>query len=111
MLSSRSAAQHQRGRAALDHSPAVCPGCSEAPPSVAPGWGSTQERLSDTRAPRPRSPHAWRCPMDVIYTRCCGLDIHKKTVVACLMTSEEGQPAVKTIRTLSPMTADLLALA
>jgi len=49
--------------------------------------------------------------MDVIYTRCCGLDIHKKTVVACLMTSEEGQPAVKTIRTLSPMTADLLALA
>jgi transposase len=49
--------------------------------------------------------------MDVIYTRCCGLDIHKKTVVACLMTSEERQPPVKTIRTFSTMTADLLALA
>jgi transposase len=49
--------------------------------------------------------------MDVIHTRGCGLDIHKKTVVACLMTSEERQPPVKTIRTFSTMTADLLALA
>jgi transposase len=49
--------------------------------------------------------------MDVIYPRCCGLDIHKKTVVACLMTSETGQPPVQTIRTFSTMTADLLALA
>jgi hypothetical protein len=32
--------------------------------------------------------------MDVIYSRCCGLDIHKKTVVACLLTSEAGQPPV-----------------
>jgi transposase len=49
--------------------------------------------------------------MDVIYPRCCGLDIHKKTVVACLLTSEAGQPPVKTIRTFGTMTADLLALA
>jgi transposase len=49
--------------------------------------------------------------MGVIYSRCCGLDIHKKTVVACLMMSEAGQPAVKTIRTCGTMTADLLALA
>lgn len=49
--------------------------------------------------------------MDVIYPRCCGLDIHKKTVVACLMMSQAGQPAVKTIRTFGTMTADLLALA
>jgi len=48
--------------------------------------------------------------MDVIYPRCCGLDIHKKTVVACLMTSEAGQPPAQTIRTFSTMTADLLAL-
>jgi transposase len=48
--------------------------------------------------------------MDVIYPRCCGLDIHKKTVVACLMTSEAGQPPVQAIRTFSTMTADLLAL-
>ena len=49
--------------------------------------------------------------MDVIYPRCCGLDIHEKTVVACLLTSEAGQPPVKTIRTFGTMTADLLALA
>ena len=24
--------------------------------------------------------------MDVIYTHCAGLDVHKKTVVACCMT-------------------------
>ena len=28
--------------------------------------------------------------MDVVYTRCCGLDIHKKPVVACLILSTEG---------------------
>ena len=28
--------------------------------------------------------------MDVIYSCCCGLDVHKKTVVACLITSTEG---------------------
>jgi transposase len=49
--------------------------------------------------------------MDVIYPRCCGLDIHKKTVVACLMTSEAGQLPAQTIRTFRTMTADLLALA
>jgi transposase len=49
--------------------------------------------------------------MDVIYPRCCGLDIHKKTVVACLLTSEAGQLPAQTTRTFSTMTADLLALA
>lgn len=49
--------------------------------------------------------------MEGLYPRCCGLDIHKKTVVACLMTSEEGQQPVKVIRTFRTMTVDLLALA
>jgi transposase len=49
--------------------------------------------------------------MDVIYTHCCGLDVHKKTVVACLITSAEGLEPVKEIRTFRTMTADLLALA
>jgi hypothetical protein len=26
--------------------------------------------------------------MRVVYERCCGLDVHKKTVVACVMTPE-----------------------
>ena len=49
--------------------------------------------------------------MDVVYTHCCGLDVHKKTVVACLITSTEGAELVKEIRTFRTMTADLLALA
>src|SRR5215207_334883 len=31
--------------------------------------------------------------MDVIYERCCGLDIHKRSVVACLIVpGPEGMP-------------------
>src|SRR3712207_5231466 len=49
--------------------------------------------------------------MEVIYPRCCGLDVHKKTVVACLRTpGADGKPT-KVIRTFGTMTADLVALA
>ncbi len=36
--------------------------------------------------------------MEVIYGRCCGLDVHKETVVACVLT-HEGK-VKKEIRTL-----------
>ena len=49
--------------------------------------------------------------MDVIYERCCGLDIHKKTVVACVLISRPGRPAHKELRTFETMTGDLLDLA
>ena len=49
--------------------------------------------------------------MDVIYPQCCGLDVHKKTIVACLITSTAGAEPMKEIRTFGTMTADLLALA
>ena len=49
--------------------------------------------------------------MDVLYERCCGLDIHKKTVVACrILPGAAGRPA-KEVRTFGTMTADLLELA
>ena len=44
--------------------------------------------------------------MEILYARCCGLDVHAKTVVACLCIEGEKQ-----IRTFSTMTADLLQLA
>jgi transposase len=48
--------------------------------------------------------------MDPIYECCCGLDIHKDTIVACLRTpAAVGQPA-QTIRRFGTMTADILAL-
>ena len=49
--------------------------------------------------------------MDVIYERCCGLDVHKKTVVACLIVPDAAGQPHQTIRTFRTMTADLLALA
>jgi transposase len=48
--------------------------------------------------------------MDVVYERCCGLDVHKKTVVACLITPGSGGQAQKEIRTFGTMTDDLLRL-
>jgi hypothetical protein len=44
--------------------------------------------------------------MEVVYECCCGLDVHAKTVVACLI--KRGR---KEIRTFSTMTAELLQLA
>jgi transposase len=44
--------------------------------------------------------------MEVVYKRCCGLDIHKKTIVACCIT-----PKGKGIQTFGTMTDDILALA
>lgn len=43
--------------------------------------------------------------MDVVYSHVCGLDVHKKNVVACIMT-----PKGKEIRTFETMTDDLILL-
>lgn len=43
--------------------------------------------------------------MEILLSTCCGLDVHAKTVVACLIIHGK-----KTIRTFSTMTDDLLAL-
>jgi len=48
--------------------------------------------------------------MDVVYERCCGLDVHKQTVVACLVVPGSGKQPRKEIRTFGTMTDDLLAL-
>src|SRR5438067_12319519 len=49
--------------------------------------------------------------MEVVYERCCGLDVHKETVVACVVVPGTGKQPHKEIRTFNTMTADLLALA
>jgi transposase len=48
--------------------------------------------------------------MEVIYPRCCGLDVHKRSVVACLITPGADGAPVKAVRTFGTMTEDLLAL-
>ncbi len=49
--------------------------------------------------------------MEVTYTHCAGLDVHKKTVVACCITSSAGNGQCSQTRTFRSMTADLLSLA
>jgi len=44
--------------------------------------------------------------MEVLYPRCCGLDVHQKTVVACIKT-----PDGKETKTFKTMTGDLVELA
>lgn len=48
--------------------------------------------------------------MDITYTHCAGLDVHKKTVVACCITPDGKGEKQREIRTFGTMTADLLAL-
>jgi transposase len=47
--------------------------------------------------------------METIIERCCGIDVHKKTIVACLMTGQPHEKPRGTIKTFSTMTRDLLA--
>ncbi|GIX48649.1 MAG: hypothetical protein KatS3mg131_2860 [Candidatus Tectimicrobiota bacterium] len=52
--------------------------------------------------------------MDVIFTHCAGIDVHKRSVTACRVTPDptgqqpDGQVAVQVFGTMTP---DLLALA
>jgi transposase len=48
--------------------------------------------------------------MQVIYERCAGIDVHKKTVVVCVLVAQADGTLQKQIRTFATMTADLLAL-
>ena len=48
--------------------------------------------------------------MQVVHPRCCGLDVHKKTVVACVLSTAPDGTVVRDLRTFTTMTADLLAL-
>ncbi len=47
--------------------------------------------------------------MEVVNKRCCGLDVHKERVVACLIIREGGK-VLKEVRTFLTMTFDLVVL-
>ncbi len=49
--------------------------------------------------------------MEVVYTRCCGLDVHKQSVVACTIVPGAARRPTKTIRTFGTTTDQLEALA
>ena len=47
----------------------------------------------------------------VVYERCCGLDIHKQLVDACLLVPGPGKEPRREVRSFGTMTDDLLQLA
>jgi transposase len=48
--------------------------------------------------------------MEILHPCCAGLDVHKKTVVACVLCRAPDGQAQKQVRTFGTMTADLLEL-
>jgi transposase len=48
--------------------------------------------------------------MDTLYRNVCGLDVHKKTVVACVRRLGQGDRVWKEVRTFATMTHNLQAL-
>ena len=48
--------------------------------------------------------------MEVVFERCCGLDIHRNLIVACLSVPGSNRKPRKETRTFGSMTADLLQL-
>ncbi len=49
--------------------------------------------------------------MQVLYERCCGLDVHHATVVGCVRSASTGRRRRSEIRTFGTKTGELLALA
>ena len=49
--------------------------------------------------------------MEAIIERCCGLDVHQATIMACLLTGKADEKPVKQLRTFGTMTQDLGELA
>jgi hypothetical protein len=47
--------------------------------------------------------------MQIMYRRCCGMDVHQKMIVACLLHGT-AQGVQKEVQTFSTMVADLFGL-
>jgi transposase len=48
--------------------------------------------------------------MQVLYVRCAGLDVHKKTVVACMLVTGEDAKVQEQVRSFGAMTGELSSL-
>src|SRR5579862_6906137 len=52
-----------------------------------------------------------RSTMEIVYRCCCGIDVHKASVTACVRWVGEGQRKTEQKRKFSSFTRDLLAMA
>ena len=49
--------------------------------------------------------------MDAIIERCCGLDVHRDSIMACLLTGRADEKPEKQLRTFGTMPRDLHEMA
>jgi transposase len=49
--------------------------------------------------------------MEMVFERCAGIDVHKRTVVVCRLTRDEAGARVRQIQTFGTTTTELLRLA
>jgi len=49
--------------------------------------------------------------MRVVYPRCCALDVHQETVVACVRLQGRGRRVTREVRTFGTTTGELRGLA
>src|SRR3954462_1437488 len=69
-----------------------------------------EQSVSSPRC-RPVRGALWGGPsMDGLHACCAGLDVHKRTVVACVRRVEPAGKVTKDIKTFATMTGDLLNL-
>ena len=48
--------------------------------------------------------------MRIVYAHCCGLDVHKRSISACLLTANEAGETQQQVRRFSTVTRELLEL-
>src|SRR3954471_19052959 len=88
----------------------VGPGVPRAPQIAAPARPvSASFRFRGMGTPRQR-PTAWRRLMEVLYPRCAGLDVHARSVTACVRIAS-GPDVTYQHRTVPTTTRGLLELA
>jgi transposase len=69
---------------------------------------TVEERIMETETTG--VPDAAADPIQVVHPCCCGLDVHKREVQACLLRTTSGGTVRQEQRTFSTMTDDLLTL-
>src|SRR5437667_12820151 len=88
----------------------VWPGHTAVPSIVAPDVGSTRSRMFSLSMSPDGFPIFREIAMDTIFENVAGLDVHQKTIVACVRLSQPQGGIVEQVRTFGTMTGDLLDL-
>src|SRR3982751_4724453 len=77
---------------------------------LSPSWEEHARENLFFRCPARRA-GAGGMTMELLYPHCCGLDVHKSSITACVRIQEKSGKPRKIVRRFGAMTADLRTLA